>query len=264
MFPAPGTRPAGSVHGRRPADGEASFDDQPGREIEDARAKQKDWEFALAPYLWLLSVSADVKAGPISAGKDVCVTDLLRNLDMIAQLRFEGLHKQRWGFFLDGTYIGLSTEARAKVGPFKLRGLDVDAELRLAWLDFGAMYRFGRSGRSFDAFLGGRVAHVSTALSLGPFVNSAGDSDFVSPVIGGRFERAFSERWIGSLKGEVGGFGVQGADLYWGATAALGYRLTKHATLEVGYRVYDWNYRQGRRELDLTFHGPIIGLVFRF
>jgi hypothetical protein len=136
--------------------------------------------------------------------------------------------------------------------------------LRLSWLDFGAMYRFGDVERSFDAFFGGRYAHVSTDLSIGPFWDSAGDSDFVSPIIGGRVQWAFTERWVGSLKGDVGGFDVQGADLYWDATAALGYRFNKHMTLEMGYRVYDWDCGEGRRDLDLIFHGPIVGLVFRF
>ena len=30
------------------------------------------------------------------------------------RLRFEGLHKQRWGFFLDGTYIGLREDTRGR------------------------------------------------------------------------------------------------------------------------------------------------------
>jgi len=264
-FSAPPGPPTETADVRTTVEDDGLSETAPGSALDDAGAKPKDWQFTLAPYLWLLSVSADIKAGPISTGADVCVTDLLQNLDMIAQLRFEGLHKERWGFFLDGTYLGLSTEASAKIGPFRLRGRDVDAELDLAWLDVGAMYRFGESGRSFDAFLGGRVAHVSSAVSIGPFLDSADQGDFVSPVIGGRVEWAFSERWVGWLSGEVGGFGVgQGADLFWGATASVGYRLSRNTTLALGYRVYDWDYGQGRRDLHLMFHGPIVGLVFRF
>jgi hypothetical protein len=265
MFPEPRAQSAGSVDTRETDEDDPYPDTAPSLTLDHVGAKPNDWEFRLAPYLWLLSVSADIETGPISTRADACVTDLLQNLDLMAQLRFEALHRQRWGFFLDGTYIGLSTEARANIGPFKFRGRDVDAELRLAWLDFGGMYRFGESGKCFDAFFGGRYAHVSTDVSLGRLLDSGNDSDFVSPIIGGRVEWAFNERWGGSLKGEVGGFGVgQGADLYWGATAAVGYRFSEHTTFEIGYRLHDWNYGEGRRDLDLMFHGPIVGLVFRF
>jgi hypothetical protein len=74
---------------------ETRSDTATGLPLEDTSEKPSGWDFTLAPYLWLLSVSADIEAGPISAETDVCVTDLLQNLDLIAQMRFEGLHKQR-------------------------------------------------------------------------------------------------------------------------------------------------------------------------
>lgn len=182
----------------------------------DSAKSSDEWEFTLAPYLWMSSIRAEAEVGSVSATADACFSELLQQMDFGAQLRFEGLHHP-WGFYLDGTYMSLGGDARARVGPFRVRGLDVDGEFTQAWLDFGAMYRFGERGRSFDVMAGGRYSYLAADVSLGPFLDIDEWKDFWAPVIGGRLTYALSEKWVLSLAGDAGGFGVgDAADLTWG------------------------------------------------
>ena len=242
-------------------EGPSSATSKPG---DTPRKSLDDWEFTLAPYLWMTSLRADVDVGPVSATADACFSDLLEHMDMGAQLRFEG-RRGHWGFYLDGTYMSLGGDARARIGPFRVRGLDVDGEFTQAWLDFGGMYRFGERGRSFDIMLGGRYTYIGADISIGPFLDVDESDDFVSPVVGGRWEYALSDKWALSLAGDVGGFGVgDAADLTFGVTGLLGYRVSDHSTLVVGYRYYNSDYSTSDLDLDIQLHGPVVGMAFQF
>lgn len=253
------------------ADGSAADEVSPPSETapevepEPAKEAPKEWEFTLAPYVWMMSINADVDAGPVSTEADICFTDLLKNMDMAAQVRFEGLRKQRWGFYLDWTYVQLSNDVRARIGPFKVRGLDVDARFTQSWLDFGGMYRFGEKGRSLDVMLGGRYTYLAADVSVGPFLDVDKSKDFVALVVGARVEYALTDKWLVSVRGDIAGFGIgDAANLTWGVTGLLGYRLTEHATLGFGYRYYHIDYSSGALSTDLQFHGPLVGIAFQF
>jgi len=223
-----------------------------------------EWEFEIAPYLWATSLKTDVSLGPISVTSDACFTDLLKDLDFAAMMRFEG-RKDRWGFYLEGMYVNLNDDGRAKVGPFRFRGLETEVRFIQASLDFGGMYRFGDSGRSFDVLFGGRYAHLETTASLGPLGGDTNNTDWVTPVIGGQMQLELAEKWLFSLKADMGGFSVGDApDLTWGATALLGYRYSECATIGFGYRYYDIHSDDGDDNLDIRYHGPMVGVAFRF
>lgn len=221
-----------------------------------------NWKFTLSPYLWMSSMRADIDAGPISAGVDKCFTDLVKQLKLGGSLRFEGLHRN-WGFYLDGTYLNLGDDAEARIGRFRIRSLDVEADVVQAWLDFGGLYRFGEPGRAFDVMLGGRYMHMSTDLSIGP-LNVDRSDDAVSPVVGGRIEYALSPKWLASVKADAGGFGVGSAELVWGITALVGYRWNDKLIFGFGYRYYDIEADDGLVDVDMQFHGPMVGFSFEF
>ena len=167
------------------------------------------------------------------------------------------------GFFLDGLYVNLSDDAKVRVGKVRVRGIDIDGGLELALLEAGAFYRFGEAGLSFDALAGARYVSIDVEVKPGPFPTLSRDKDWVDPIIGGRFHMSLSERWLLSLRGDIGGFGV-GSDLTWNVAAHLGYRLSERTTLAFGYRHLDIDYDSGNRELDLEFFGPFLGISFGF
>ena len=253
--------------GAVPAGGSAQPETAPDEPPEPMpRPKLRDgWSYTLAPYLWASSLRAEVNAGPISSTSEACFSDLLKQLKFGAQLRFEGLHDDRWGFYLDGTYMAMGDDATVRVGRFGLRGIDVEADFTQAYLDFGGTVRFGKQGKSLDLLLGGRYTHLSTDVSVGWLLDIDDSADFVSPMIGGRVQWALSEKWLMSVKGDVGGFGLGDApDLILGFTGLLGYHLNDHTTLAFGYRFYDFELEGDRYDADVQYHGPIVGVAFRF
>jgi len=50
----------------------------------------------------------------------------------------------------------------------------------------------------------------------------------------------------------------------WQAIGMLGYDVSKSTTIFAGYRAIDLDYEKRGDELDLTFHGPVVGVDFRF
>jgi len=220
-----------------------------------------DWTFELSPYFWAMSLRAEVD-GAVS---EACFTDLVGHLDFGAMMRFEGRHSSRWGFYLEGMYLSLGDDAKVHAGPFRFRGIDVDATFTQADLDFGGMYRFGDDALALDVLFGGRYTHLETKLDLGPLPERNNNIDFVAPVVGGRVRFDLGEKWLLSVKADVGGFSVDEApDLTWGVTSLLGYRLRERAVLGFGYRYYDTGSDDGGTDADLIFHGPIIGLAWSF
>ena len=230
------------------------------------------WSFQLAPYVWMAGVKADAGVGPFESSGEADFIDLVKKLDIGAMLHFEG-RKKRWGFILDGLYMNLGEDATARVGKVKVRGIDIEGGVKMALLEASVFYRFGdaglsfdrfeKKGLSFDALAGVRALFVDVEIELGPLPTFSRDKWLVDPIIGGRFHMGLSERWLLSLRGDIGGFGV-GSELTWNASALLGYRLSERTTLAFGYRYLAIDYSSGNLELDLEFSGPFLGISFGF
>jgi opacity protein-like surface antigen len=63
----------------------------------------------------------------------------------------------------------------------------------------------------------------------------------------------------------MSGFGVgDAADLAWGVSGLLGYRLSERMTLGFGYRFYDIDYDKDKLDAHIQYHGPIVGMAFHF
>lgn len=227
-------------------------------------ASSNEWHFTLSPYVWMMSLSADADIGSLSTSADVCFSELVPHMNIGAQLRFEAFHGP-WGFYLDGTYVNLEADARAKIGRFRIRGVGIDVDITDAWLDFGGMYRFGERGRSFDIMVGGRYSYIAADLSIGPFLDVEESENYLVPVIGGRVEYAFTDKWGATLKGDVGGFGVgNGIELTWGVTGQVNYQIKHDITLYVGYRFHAVEFSSGSLDADLAYYGPVIGMAYHF
>jgi len=82
------------------------------------------WEFQFTPYVWAAGVKADAVIGSFESSGEADFIDLAKKLDVGVMLHFEG-RKERWGFMLDGLYMNLSDDARARVGPFRVRGINI-------------------------------------------------------------------------------------------------------------------------------------------
>jgi hypothetical protein len=110
-------------------------------------------------------------------------------------------------------------------------------------------------------------AEADISVSGVPQSELDGDKAWVDPIIGGRFEHSFSERWSVHVRADVGGFGL-GSDFAWNASILGAYALSKHFRAFLGYRALDFDFADGsaadRVEYDVRLWGPLIGVSFDF
>ncbi len=120
-----------------------------------------------------------------------------------------------------------------------------------------------------DFIFGDRYFHISSGLlgkgALAP-LSVRKDRNWIDPIVGMRF-RTTSGKWIFSLRGDIGGFGVA-SGLSWNGAARAGYRLARVASLQAGYRVMGVNYETGQGsslfEYNMVNTGPGIRFTFHF
>lgn len=139
---------------------------------------------------------------------------------------------------------------------------DVDLSLKVSGtLTADVQADFRRVGLDFK-----RKVKGSRAVA----VASAGDLEWVDPVVGGRVRHMFASGSEFNLEGDVGGFGA-GSDFSWQAVATYGFDVNVFNTTMrsvVGYRALSVDYSQngahGRSGLDWIQHGPVLGVAFRW
>jgi hypothetical protein len=242
-------------------------------------ATKRRWGFYLEPEYLDLSMEID---GP----------DSYRTVDLTSAVRQAVVAKLPPGVTPAQVWASMTDEQRAATRRLRsrLRSVrlphvkEVDVELK-AWLvDAGMIYRVVDQPVScplarhlkLDLTAGIRYVYMKSVIDIdiepGAFglfpsrIKSTTRKDWVDPVIGARTQLALSDRWLLSVRGDVGGFGVGSAsDFSWQVVAGMGYRITDRTTLSAGYRKLDIDYKAGDdAELDMTLEGPFAACTIRF
>jgi hypothetical protein len=235
------------------------------------------WEFVIAPYFWMASLSGDVTVHGIPAHVDLPFSDTLQALTFGGQAHLEAW-KNRWGLFLDITYMDLSTSAQ---GVLPQRGpASGDIGMQEWLVEFGGLYRIAtwplakdeKTALTLEGLVGGRYWNLLATLDLsipktGIFVDTSGRKEWIDPIVGARIRLDLSDKFSLSLRGDVGGFDV-GSKFTYNAIGLVGYNISRVVSIWLGYRVMGVNYESGsgfnKFQYDVTMYGPITGIVFRF
>lgn len=131
----------------------------------DTTVKTGDgWEFRGAAYLWIANITGTQTVKGQEADLDVSFGDVLDVLDFAAEAHLEGMKDNRWGFFLDGTYLKLGPEA--KQGP-----IDIRVGYRYWLWELGGVYRTtswatDNGHAAVDLLLGGRYTSMDVDLDF--------------------------------------------------------------------------------------------------
>ena len=242
--------------------------------LPSSRAQAADkWEWDITPYLWAISVKADVALDDEpTLGADVKFKDLVDKVDIAAMLHFEGRRGQ-FGFFTDAIFISLTDDQTRSANPPLPGGTETDANLDLGLYEGGGFYRLKDAVTGFDILYGIRVIDDSqdVTITVPPPISATVDGStsdtYTDGIIGVRYSAPMGKRWYYAIRGDVGAGGTK---IAWNGIVSFGFLCDKKGTynLRFGYRYFktelDTTENGTDVETDLTLYGPYIGFGFRF
>jgi hypothetical protein len=223
-----------------------------------AETSDAGWRWSVTPYIWGSDVSADVRfpSGQEVGGR-LTFNDILDDLDLAALVHLEG-HRGEWGMLFDVTYLEMSDSATH--GPISSA---TDTEFGV--YELAGVYT-PEAAEGFSVLAGARVVDVALDLTLtppAPFnpIRRSLNESFTDLLLGARYVFALGDRWALNVRGDVG-VGETAED--WGATAQIGWRFgseLQHAVL-FGWRHLEIEVRESSRRTDVSFDGPLVGVMF--
>lgn len=239
------------------------------QEATTALPSEDRWRFAVAPYLWMISLDGNATVGGLKADVDVPFKDALEDLSFGGMV-LATARKGRFGFVMNGVFTRVSPDDT--VGPF-----DIDTTSDLAQLFVGPFYRvvdwqYGATAGgqplrfALEPYVGARLNYLRVELEVRGGRQFDEDQTWVDPVVGARFGVDLTERWLLAGAADVGGV-VAGSDYSWNVQGYLAYRtkvLGRDTVLSFGYRALHTKYDHNNFEWDVTQQGPIIGTSIRF
>lgn len=214
-------------------------------------------------YGWLPTVTGNVGLngfGPADIPEDsgASILDVLDGFFM----GNAAVRRGDWGVFGDVVWADLGQENTSANGY-------LNAETGLSALVGTAALTYSlvdTPDAHLDLLAGARLWSVDVSLDLTgglPDVHEDETVSWVDPVVGLRGRHMISERVFVAGTGVIGGFGI-GSDFMWDAAATIGYNFNDSFSASLGYRALGADYSHSGDVVDITAHGPVIGLTGRF
>jgi hypothetical protein len=218
-----------------------------------AQTASDEWQVLVAPYLMGAAMSGETTVRGLPVDVDVSASDIFSNLQFGA-MGLAVARKGDWGVGTDLIWMALGTTVRNTNVDFNQGAF--------------AFYGLRGLGPNADLTLGARINTLQGTLGFkGPDLEVSQDKTWVDPIAGLTLRTAADRPVQLRVYSEIGGFGV-GSDLTWQVFPTVGIRLTRRASIELGYRWLDLDYAdgEGAREFryDVLTQGPVVGFGFRF
>ncbi len=212
------------------------------------------WKWRVAPlYLWAIQMEGDAAIGPPALAVDIDLSTVFDAIEGAFTANFGGIANNRWGFWVDFTWLDISGNQGL---------LNVEFEYMQAEVD--GFYRMPTGLGAIDWLFG--VRYYNQDFKLSPTPVSAAEA-WADPVVGVRWNVPFADKWNLLLRGDVGVFGV-GSDFTWQAVAMVDWQPWKHASIDVGLRALAVDYETGsgsdRFKYDGTTWGPVLGFSLKW
>lgn len=230
----------------------------------------EDWDFKFTPFFWLSSISGDVTANGMESDLDVSFEDIWDTLNFALLFNFEGMYKEKYGFFISPVYMNLKDERDGVL-------LEFDSELDSLIVEGGFIYNLlnnpsGDHNTKIDFLLGGRLWYMDVELDIeGPMGGKIGvdeDQTWFDFLTGLRLVYEYN-RFAFLVRTDVGGFNLGfSSDISWNLGAFVGYEIYKNITPFIGYKALYADYDDGsgddRFAYDAWTYGPMMGLQIEF
>jgi hypothetical protein len=259
--------------------------------IKSAEADETQWRYQLTPYLWTAGLDIDTTTvrGRKASG-EFDFGDIFENLDFSAAANFEAW-KGKFGLIIDNFYLDLGTNADfpSRLGP----ELDADINIRMNLLEIAFIYHFDdrsldegdspvtqKSSISIEPIGGLRWGWYEEEIDLGLTATRLGDFGELDKTLsdqdwwlelfaGARLKFKLNERLMFLCRGDIGGMSYQDESVFtWSTYAGLDYKPWNAVSLKLGYKTYDFYYKNDTGssafELDALLHGPQFGVTWWF
>jgi hypothetical protein len=218
-----------------------------------AQPASDEWQVLVAPYLMGAAMSGATTVRGREVDLDISASDIFSNLEFGA-MGVLVARKGNWGFGSDVIWMALGAPVR-----------DADVDFNQGAFAF---YGLRQISPAADVTFGARINTLQGALtfkSTGTEVSQ--DKTWVDPIVGLTLRTAAGRPVQLRVYSEVGGFGL-GSDFTWQIFPTVGIKLTRSASLDLGYRWLDLDYASGEGNnefgYDVLTQGPVLGFSFRF
>lgn len=242
-----------------------------------------DWRFGLAIYGWFPAIDGQASV-PVQTGGatiDASMGDVVDALKFAFMGSFEA-RKGRWGLFTDLVYAdfgaGKQGDRDFTLGGNRLpAGVSADLNLDIkSWIwTFTGLYNLHDTpDATADLLFGGRYIDLENVLSWSfngdisnlplPGRSGSGTADVNNwdAIVGvkGQFHFGADRRWYLPYYADVG---AGESKLTWQVMGGIGYRFD-WGSLIASWRYLDYDFKSSAHVQDLSFSGPLVGVVFRF
>jgi hypothetical protein len=222
------------------------------------------WKVTVVPYLLGAGMSGTSAVKGQELTVEASASDIFSNLQFGA-MGLVVARKGAWGVGGDAIWMSLGANGTA---PGPLGRVTGSADMSQGAFAF---YGLRRLAPYADLFFGARINYLSASLRINsPLqVRSVdGSKTWADPIVGMQLRTpGHGNRWHAQVYTEIGGFGV-GSTFSWQVFPTIGVNLSKHASLEFGYRWLDIDYSSGEEltlfRYDVLTQGPVMGFAFRF
>lgn len=265
----------------------------PGQVNSESSPDETPIRLRFTPYAWLTGFDGNVGTAGVGFDIDATFGDIAESSDsIVAYMGAIDLQLGRWLFQIDGAFaqaVGTTERGFASNSGGLVVQADIESDLRTAWIEIAAGYRVSDSNVSglgrvtLDAFGGLRHTHVgldvnvtsSVTLTLpsgqtlvaGSRSEINASADWIEPFVGVRASAALDDRWRLSLRGDVGGFDIDGSSFAWQMVPALEYQWSHERWrmgLLVGYRALGQDYQDEDLVWNVVTHGPLLGFSMQY
>jgi hypothetical protein len=228
----------------------------------------KKYQFYLEPYIMFTSMSGTTGVGNLP-NTFVCVpASKVFSYLKIGGMLYAEVHNDQFAFTSDLFYASLSQDASGKNGV-----ISGTADLKQFWWELEGLYRLNPW---LEAGVGARINSIQAGLNINVVTPGGGGSNrtgektntWVDPLIVTRLKTWVNNKWLLSLRADIGGFGV-GSQFAWQLQPDIAFRASRLLQIGVGYRIISMDYNNkesggDRFVYDMDEYGPQIRIGFNF
>ena len=229
----------------------------------DPTPHRKELSFGLSTYIMAAGVVGSVGIDGTKADFESSFGDILENLNEgIALSGFASYDK--WSLRADYLYMGMGIERDTDIPIYEKVDANLKARLFTSllsyhiWENDEAYINLGAGARLFH--MSGDIALLSTS-NFFPDLEGDGSQDLWDGIIAFTGSYQFAPKWSLRFYGDIGS---GDSELTYQTHLSCGYQCTDSLIVLLGVRQVSYEIERDKLDLDITFAGPQLGVVYTF